>query len=473
MSSKQLVPAAALAALAAVAAFQIHGAGQSPRDTGRRGAANVRDFGAVGDGRADDTAAVQRAVDAGAGGVVFPRGNYRLTRPVDVDLDKLGFTSLVGDGTARIIMAGPGAAFRIRGTHNGTADPHTVADAVWQRQRAPRVEGLELVGEHADACGVEAQGVMQLTLTHLVVRQMLHAVHLVRRNRNVIIASCHLYENRGAGVFYDQVNLHQSNITGCHISYNRAGGVVIRGGDVRNVQIAGCDIEANMADDGPATANVLLDSTGGSIAEVAIVGCTIQHAHTAPGSANIRYNGQSTPRPFTDELRHGYLTIADNVLSDVQINIDLTHARGVTVTGNTIWKGYEHDLLARDCASLVIADNVFDRNPRYHYGDGASARQGLELHDCNACLLSGNIIHGTGDVTAAVELSGCRNTNVVGNTVLATPGHGLRLRGCAICRVSDCLIRDAARKPVLAIEGAAAERESVQLSDNLLEPAEP
>ena len=37
---------------------------------------NVRDFGAIGDGVANDTAAIQRAIDAG-GAVYFPRGTYR------------------------------------------------------------------------------------------------------------------------------------------------------------------------------------------------------------------------------------------------------------------------------------------------------------------------------------------------------------------------------------------------------------
>jgi hypothetical protein len=39
---------------------------------------SVKDFGAVGDGVTDDTAAIQAAVDSGAGEVVFPTGSYRL-----------------------------------------------------------------------------------------------------------------------------------------------------------------------------------------------------------------------------------------------------------------------------------------------------------------------------------------------------------------------------------------------------------
>ncbi|MFN4282705.1 MAG: glycosyl hydrolase family 28-related protein [Alphaproteobacteria bacterium] len=47
------------------------------------GAADVRWFGARGDGVADDTAAIQRAIDHHAD-VHFPAGVYRLTRPIDV-----------------------------------------------------------------------------------------------------------------------------------------------------------------------------------------------------------------------------------------------------------------------------------------------------------------------------------------------------------------------------------------------------
>jgi hypothetical protein len=49
-------------------------------------AASVRDFGATGDGRADDTDAIQRALAAGAGEVYFPQGDYRITRTVEVAL---------------------------------------------------------------------------------------------------------------------------------------------------------------------------------------------------------------------------------------------------------------------------------------------------------------------------------------------------------------------------------------------------
>ena len=47
--------------------------------------ANVLDFGAVGDGVADDTAAIQAAIDSGAGSVYAPTGTYKITSTVNIN----------------------------------------------------------------------------------------------------------------------------------------------------------------------------------------------------------------------------------------------------------------------------------------------------------------------------------------------------------------------------------------------------
>src|SRR5262245_38819630 len=66
------------------------GGGANAGDTGSRG---VRSFGAVGDGVADDTAAIRRALAAGVGDVRLNKGTYRITETIVVDLDKIGYTS--------------------------------------------------------------------------------------------------------------------------------------------------------------------------------------------------------------------------------------------------------------------------------------------------------------------------------------------------------------------------------------------
>ena len=41
----------------------------------------------------------------------------------------------------------------------------------------------------------------QITLTRLLIRHCRHGIHLTNRNRNVSISNCHIYQNRGIGVF--------------------------------------------------------------------------------------------------------------------------------------------------------------------------------------------------------------------------------------------------------------------------------
>jgi hypothetical protein len=409
--------------------------------------ADIRTHGARGDGQADDTDAIQRAVDAG-GDVRFPSGTYRVTRTIAIDLDRTGRVALVGDGMARIVMAGAGPAFLFRGTHAGSAAPSTFKPNVWERQSTPRVDGLEIVGAHAEADGIAAAGTMQLTVTKVVVREARHAIRLFELNRNVLISDVHLYHNRGIGVFLDAVNLHQINVTGSHISYNAGGGVVVRGrgSNVRNLHIGNCDIEANMAAGAPPTANVLIDATGSMMGEVAITGCTIQHTAGAPGSANIRMLGagetRATARTPAIPNREGHLTITGNVLSDVQVNIHLQSARGVTITGNTFWMGFEHDLLVEDSANVVVGPNNLDRNPLYVSSGRDAMRGGVVFRRSQDCTINGLQVLGARHNESVLLLDDCTRFNVVGATLLDGDGIGLQLRNCTNSRVSSCLIRD-------------------------------
>ncbi|MCX6838393.1 MAG: right-handed parallel beta-helix repeat-containing protein [Verrucomicrobia bacterium] len=401
----------------------------------------------VGDGKTDDTAAIQQLLDT-HGSVKLAKGTYRLTKTLTVDLTKTGFAALSGDGTARLLMTAAGPALRFFGTHEGSAAPSTFTPEVWANERTPMVDGIEIVGAHAEADGIEATGTMQITLSRVVVRECRHAVHLTKRNRNVLISACHFYHNTGVGVFYDDVNLHQSNIVGSHISYNGGGGVVSRGGNVRNLHIGTCDIEGNHAADGPPSANIELDSRGGSIGEVAVTGCTIQHTNKSPDSANIRMIGAGTDpsllrRVGREHTREGNVTISANVFSDVQVNIEIRHARGVVITGNTFWEGFQHDLLVEDSENIVVTGNNFDRNPRYLVnGFDNAEKNGLVFLRCADCILSSNIISGVWKKRAAVDIESGNRLQISNNSVLDSDGTGMRLEKVTNSMISGNIIRD-------------------------------
>ncbi len=211
------------------------------------GDGNVQRYGAVGDGKNDDTGAIQEAVNTGAGAIHFPKGVYRITQPIVIDLDRQGFTSIHGQGVATLVMAGPGPALRFVGTHFKSADPQGFSRNVWERQRMPLVDGLAILGDHDEAIGIEAVGTMQLTVTRVHVHAALHGIHLKENNRNVVISDCHLYEN-----------CLRMNITNCSILDCDNVGLLLK--NVSHSRVSDCMIRDDRLD----TQSIPLKVSGGT-----------------------------------------------------------------------------------------------------------------------------------------------------------------------------------------------------------------
>lgn len=399
---------------------------------------------------ADATQGLQLAINSG-GQLQLDARTYVISNTLVVDLSKTGFFSIQGNSQSRIVMRGAGPAVRIIGTHQGTADPASVLPAVWEKQRMPTISQVEIVGEHPESSGIEVEGTMQLTIDRVLVRRVKDAIRLAKRNRNVIISNCHLYENKGIGILLDDVDLHQINVANSHISYNCRGGIVSRGGNVRNLQVTGCDIEANMCSNSPATANILIDCRPSRFgtAEVAITGCTIQHSNVA-GSANIRIHGQgAADENSRPGRRWGNVTITGNVLSDVETNLHLDGCRGVTLQGNTFWMGYKQNILLEKCSSIVMATNNLDRNPGYDYGTAKTTLNSVVIRDSADCTIQGLHVTEVDVQPAAVVVERCKRMNISGCSILDCPGVGLLLRDVTDSLVTGCLIQDdgVQRKP--------------------------
>ena len=350
---------------------------------------NVKKFGAVGDGKADDTKAIQHALNDGDGVLHLPRGNYRITRTLLVDLAKKGRTGIHGSGgTAKLIMHGPGPAIYLKGTHAKTADPNGFRPEEWQNERMPTVSHLEIEGKHKQADGIRIVGVMQPTLTAVLIRKVHTAVHVTDRARNLIVSHCHFYHNTGVGLHLDAVNLHQAIVTGSHISYCRLGGIRIEKSIVRNLQITGNDIEYNNnrsfkipnADAIP-TAEIFIDVSEGSVREGTIASNTLQATYS-PNGANIRFIGQGKG------VNHkvGMWTISGNLIGSQNVNIHLTSARGVTISGNYIYSGHQRNLLVEDSRNIVVGSNCFGHNPDYRKNELCT---GLRFVDSVDCVLNG------------------------------------------------------------------------------------
>jgi parallel beta-helix repeat protein len=429
--------------------------------------ADVTQFGAVGDGVADDTEAIERAVRETSDGLVtFPRGDFRITRTIVIALEEQGRLSLSGNkGVGRVVMAGAGPAFRFVGTHTGTASPAGFASKVWKRERMPQVDGLEIVGDHAEADGIEFVQTMQATLRGVLVREVRNGVILATRNRNVLIDACHIYNNRGVGIFFDRVNLHQAIIQGSHISYNQGGGIKVLGGEIRNFQITGNDIEYNYDLEAAESADIWLDIRKGSVAEGTIASNTIQ-ARPSPGGANIRFRGPERP---VDRTLMGLWSITGNLIGSQTVNVHLDQCRGVAIVGNHIYTGTERTLLVERSRHIVIGQNSLDQS---HNHSGGSTN-GVTLRDCDGVILSGLILDraglGSRAEGGAIEIVDCRETTVTGCQIFEPKYRGLYIAGSRNTRVSDNVVmeRGEVREMLAAIEVAVGSRNTV-IDGNLL-----
>lgn len=393
---------------------------------------NVRDFGAAGHGRLDDTEAIEHALADGDGQLLFPPGTYLISRTIKVDLARGGRFAIDGSGgTAKIVMAGPGPAFHLIGTHDKTADPTGFKPVVWTSERMPTVANVEIEGRHAAASGFLLEGTMQSTFEGVLLRELVDGIRLHDRARNLLVSHCHIYNNRGVGVFLDRVNLHQAIITGSHISYCRRAGIKIVGSEIRNLQICGNDIEYNFDLNEQGCADIDIDSTadGSSVREGTIVGNTIQ-AKYSPGGANVRMVGRNPQQNH----KAGMFTISDNLIGSQETNVQLVACRAVVVSGNVVYSGHRRNLAIEGSRNIVVASNSFDHNPDYGEKDLCT---GLTIADSHDCTLTGFLMHDcqTGQHTVAgavplkrealLEIMRCQRINISGCQVLDGQPYGI------------------------------------------------
>ena len=398
---------------------------------------NVKGFGAAGDGRTDDTEAIRHAIADADGRLQFPRGDYLISETIEIMLDEVGRIGIDGDdGTAKIIMAGAGPAFRIIGTHGGTGDPNSVKPNVWERQRMPTIRNIEITGTNPEADGVELIETMQAILEGVLIRQVRHGIRLHKRNRNVQIQDSHIYHNTGVGVFLDGVDLHQINICGNHISYNRLGGIRIERSQIYNLQITGNDIEYNNhkafgAEPEP-TAEIYIDTTAerSAVDEVTIASNTIQ-ATPSPGGANIRVLEKQGEGPAP-----GLWTITGNIIGNQENNVHLTGCYGIVLSGNCIYSCDQRNVLLEDCSLITITGNSFRRHtPRLYTG--------VRLVDSRDCVISGCSIRddseeGQESGASLLELKNCRRISVQGVQLLDAAPWGLDAVDCREVNVNGC-----------------------------------
>jgi hypothetical protein len=116
---------------------------------------SVKDFGAVGNGVANDTVAIQAALDSGAGGVYFPSGNYLVS-----SVEASSNTTIYGDGNAsQLTASGTGNILVVTGVSGGTQIENVL------------VQNLSFLGLNNMSAGPLGCGVIVLHAVNVTVDQ--------------------------------------------------------------------------------------------------------------------------------------------------------------------------------------------------------------------------------------------------------------------------------------------------------------
>lgn len=202
---------------------------------------SVKDFGAVGDGVADDTAAIQAAIDsiasAGAlvydstvfrGGTIFiPRGTYRITAPITNTTPSI---SLIGEGSTATII-----------DNDHTGDAFVYGDDVNELTQC-RIVGIKIQGSATSGRGFWGRIFgSQCEMNDVYINGGSIGIQLddcyVSKYYNVWVRSTVSH-----GIFVNNIS-HNTTFIGCKVQLAGGNGMVIQG--CYNVLVTGSNFEFN------------------------------------------------------------------------------------------------------------------------------------------------------------------------------------------------------------------------------------
>lgn len=223
--------------------------------------ANVKDFGAAGDGVTDDTAAIQAAVTAG-GRVFLPKGQYLITAPITRDATGCTIEGAGIDATVVVCGAGfTGSAAFILGRKNATGETRGVGMRNLLIDLMARVDaGVEAYGLR-DGSAFESVYVWKARKYGFRTGYSGAGIGTpVDMCQGVQFTNCHVLSRNDAGAvsngaYWDLSGLYESTLINCKaLGYDnaphtnvdgfRVGGSEATGGntDCRGVRLFNCSV---------------------------------------------------------------------------------------------------------------------------------------------------------------------------------------------------------------------------------------
>ena len=362
----------------------------------RAGVYNVLAYGADPTGVADSTAAIQAAVQAGAGSeIVFPPGTYTISAAIQVPSD----TTLRSTGHATLRLAAGSNSHVIRIADNATN---------------VTIRGLEIDGNKAENAGGHGITSGGASSNLAAIDCDIHDCYNdgirwagVAAVTGVLCRGIRAHDNGAAGISGD--NLDQFSFLGCHAWDNATHGIGWSGIGT-NGSVTGCTSHnnghgVNAADNytGYATGNSHLTITG--------------NVSSGGGNNGIHVSGDHvtiTGNTVTGATTHG-----------IQMNADgETVCVGSTVSGNTVELCGLSGIWLSDCKYYAVSGNTVSE----------CASHGVWLTNSVGGTVGSNTVTANG--TDGIRLDTCDDVAITGNTSRGNTGDGIQINVATYCTVT-------------------------------------
>jgi parallel beta-helix repeat protein len=347
---------------------------------------NVKDYGAVGDGVTDDTAAIQAAVNAMTDGstISFPQGNYSISGQVSFDNSNI---SVVGE-KAKIIQTGS----KKRSFNFDTVSYIEVTGFHFYGLGSADHDGANM------SAALNAAAIWFDTCSHLDVHDNFIENHAGGHIRSRYDGSYSRFTNNrvvGIGTAGGIVSSDNNVDAGIDIREAAIGGsknIVISDNDISDtcfgifvhhgdgIVISNNTVRSIKGQHGIyATQNSNVSISNNTFDDIALLGMKAQQITTASG---VFYN----------------FSVVGNVINNAQTGIifelgsgdpDVTYTEGVTISGNTITNitiGYGMSL--DSCRQLNVVGNTIDR----------TGSMGIYIRNSGQAVVSNNYINLAGGI---------------------------------------------------------------------------
>ena len=354
---------------------------------------SVKDFGAVGDGVTDDTAAIQAAIDA-ATAVYFPEGTYKITDTISnttaTTIELIGYGEVLIDVQANV--SGTPNVFQL-GANGVTTDI--------------KVSNIKFDGNHSTYG--DNDRILNLTANHVLVEKCsfegygdrgVFSTQYGQEDELFFATIKDCYADGGSQAFY--INGGGSkHVEGCTVK-NTSGGPIYLQGDADDSLNVDNGIGYGQ---GKIIGNLLVDCYSGG---------QIRHCANGVIANNICRN--PTTRGYTLGNSQGSTSITGNVL--------LIDDDGLTLTGAAITIDVVE---ASPAASAINGNIIVSGNTIQNISATSTIPYGVRCTGVKNIHITGNLIGGTNDACIQSPDTYCDYYFIANNYFINWTGDGIRL----------------------------------------------